>query len=62
MRRTGHGRALQEHYDEDVVPALKKEFAYKNALQVPKLEKIVINMGVGEAVKNARRSRRPWPS
>lgn len=46
---------LKEHYTKTVVPALTKEFAYKNVTQVPQLEKIVINMGVGEAIadKNA---------
>ena len=40
---------LQQHYDKTVRPALMKEFGYKNTLEVPKLDKIVINMGVGEA-------------
>ncbi len=46
---------LKEHYQKTVVPALVKEFEYKNVMQVPRLEKIVINMGVGEALadKNA---------
>ena len=41
---------LQEHYVKTVRPALSKEFSYKNAFEVPRLDKIVINMGVGEAV------------
>ncbi len=41
---------LQEHYQSTVKPALVKEFGYKNAMQAPKLDKIVINMGVGEGV------------
>ncbi|MBF0456185.1 MAG: 50S ribosomal protein L5 [Magnetococcales bacterium] len=46
---------LRDHYKKTVVPALVKEFSYKNVMQVPQLEKIVINMGVGEAIsdKNA---------
>ena len=45
---------LQEHYETTVKPALIKEFGYKNALEAPKLEKIVINMGLGEAIANAK--------
>ena len=40
---------LQEHYDQVVRQELVEEFNYKNSMQVPKLEKIVVNMGVGEA-------------
>ena len=45
---------LQEHYTKTVRDALVKEFSYKNAFQVPKLDKIVINMGVGEAVNDRK--------
>jgi len=45
---------LQEHYAQTVREALTKEFAYKNAFEVPKLDKIVINMGVGEAVNDRK--------
>jgi len=45
---------LQEMYKNDIVPALIKKFEYKNIMQVPKLDKIVINMGVGEAKDNAK--------
>ncbi len=45
---------LQEHYENEVVPALIQRFGYKNRMQVPKLEKVVLNMGVGEAVLNAK--------
>ena len=45
---------LQDRYRGEVVPALMQEFAYKNVMQVPKLEKIVVNVGLGEAVANAR--------
>jgi large subunit ribosomal protein L5 len=44
----------KKHYDEKVIPALKKRFEYKNPMQVPRLTKIVINMGLGEAVANPR--------
>ena len=45
---------LREVYEKEVVPALTKEFGFKNVMQVPRLEKIVVNMGVGEAVANAK--------
>jgi len=45
---------LKDHYIKEVVPALIKEFNYKNRMQVPKLEKIVVNMGVGEAIQNIK--------
>jgi large subunit ribosomal protein L5 len=45
---------LQEHYTKTVRDALTKEFNYKNAFEVPKLDKIVINMGVGEAVNDRK--------
>lgn len=45
---------IREQYKQDVVPALTNEFGYKNLYQVPKLEKIVLNIGLGEAVANGR--------
>ncbi len=45
---------LKEIYQEKVVPALMKRFNYKNKMEVPKLEKIVINMGLGEAIQNIK--------
>lgn len=45
---------LREKYREEVVPELMKEFNYSNVMQVPKLQKIVINIGLGEAVSNAK--------
>ena len=45
---------LQEKYEKEVVPALMEKFAYKSVMEVPKLEKIVINMGVGEAKDNPK--------
>lgn len=47
-------KELKKRYEEDVIPALKEKFGYKNIHQVPKLEKIVVNMGVGEAVQNIK--------
>jgi large subunit ribosomal protein L5 len=46
---------LKQHYEETVRPALVKEFGYKNPMQVPRLDKIVVNMGVGEAVQDAKK-------
>ena len=46
---------LKEHYDKVVRPNLMKEFGYTNPLQVPRLDKIVVNMGVGEAVQDAKK-------
>ena len=45
---------LQEKYQKEVVPALTEKFGYKNVMQLPKIEKIIINMGVGEAVGNPK--------
>jgi large subunit ribosomal protein L5 len=46
---------LKALYDKEIVPKLVKEFGYKNALQVPKIDKIVLNMGVGEAVNDTKK-------
>ncbi|HEX6441995.1 MAG TPA: 50S ribosomal protein L5 [Stellaceae bacterium] len=46
---------LQERYEKEVRPALMQEFGYKNPMQVPRLDKIVINMGVGEAVQDSKK-------
>lgn len=45
---------IREQYKQDVIPALTEEFGYANVYQVPKLEKIVLNIGLGEAVANGR--------
>src|SRR6266536_1664484 len=45
---------LREHYAKRVVPALTKEFGYKNVMAVPKLEKVSINIGLGEATQNSK--------
>jgi large subunit ribosomal protein L5 len=47
---------LQELYETTVRPALMVEFGYKNPMQVPRLEKIVVNMGVGEAVQDSKKA------
>ena len=45
---------LKEEYKEKIIPQMMKQFGYKNVMQVPKMEKIVINMGLGEAVQNVK--------
>jgi large subunit ribosomal protein L5 len=45
---------LKERYQQDVVPALKKEFGYSNVMAVPKIQKVVVNMGLGEATSNVK--------
>jgi large subunit ribosomal protein L5 len=45
---------LRDRYTKDVVPALMKEFGYKNVMAIPKIEKVVVNMGLGEATQNAK--------
>ena len=53
----GSGRQmsrLKERYQKEVAPALKKEFGYRNVMAIPKIEKVVINMGLGEATSNAK--------
>ena len=45
---------LRETYDKEIAPALQQKFGYKNVMQIPKLDKVVINMGVGEAKENAK--------
>ena len=45
---------LRDKYRADVIPALQKEFGYKNVMAVPKVTKVVVNMGLGEATQNAK--------
>jgi large subunit ribosomal protein L5 len=45
---------LKEKYQKEVVPALTKEFGYKNVMAVPRIDKVVVNMGLGEATSNAK--------
>ena len=47
-------KSLQEQYKEEIVPALMKDFGYKSLMQVPSLKKIVVNVGLGEALDNAK--------
>ena len=52
---SGYEPRLQKHYREIVVPKLNEEFGYKNAMSVPRLEKIVLNMGVGESTADSKK-------
>jgi len=45
---------LKTYYEKEVVPALIREFKYKNRMEVPKMEKIVVNMGLGDAIQNIK--------
>ena len=45
---------LKQHYQKSVVPALVKEFGYKNVMAVPKIQKVSVNIGLGEATQNAK--------
>jgi large subunit ribosomal protein L5 len=54
MKSQSKTTRLQEKYRADVVPALQKEFGYSNVMAVPKVTKIVVNMGLGEATQNAK--------
>jgi large subunit ribosomal protein L5 len=45
---------LKEHYQRDVIPALRKEFNYRNVMAVPKITRVVVNMGLGEGTQNAK--------
>ena len=52
---SGNGRPrLRERYESEIVPALKDKFQFSTVMQVPRLEKIVLNMGLGEAVRDAK--------
>jgi len=45
---------MKDRYSKDVVPALRKEFGYSNVMAVPKITKVVVNMGLGEGTQNAK--------
>jgi large subunit ribosomal protein L5 len=45
---------LKEKYKNEIVPAMMKEFSYKNIMQVPKIQKVVLNVGLGEAIQNIK--------
>jgi len=55
MAETLYVPRLRTQYDEKIRPALTEQFGYKNVMQLPKLEKIVLNMGVGEAVNDTKK-------
>lgn len=46
--------SMREKYQNEVVPALVKQFGYENSMQVPKLDKVVVNMGIGDAIANPK--------
>ncbi len=45
---------LQEKFNKDIVPSLKKKFSFKNVMEVPKVQKIVINVGIGKLIKDSK--------
>ena len=45
---------LRQRYHEEVAPALRREFGYENPMEIPRLEKVVVNIGLGEAIQNAK--------
>ncbi|MEI7907523.1 MAG: 50S ribosomal protein L5, partial [Bacteroidota bacterium] len=51
VREVGVYPRLAEKYKKDIIPAMMKQFKYKNVMQVPKLEKISVNVGVGQATQ-----------
>jgi large subunit ribosomal protein L5 len=53
-KATGSTLRLRDKYRADVIPALQKEFGYKSVMAVPKVTKVVVNMGLGEATQNAK--------
>ena len=57
MAETAYVPRLRAQYDETIKAALTEQFAYKNVMQTPKLDKIVLNMGVGEAVNDTKKVR-----
>jgi large subunit ribosomal protein L5 len=52
----GYTPRLRQHYEEVVRPALIEEFGYKNPMEVPTIEKIVLNMGVGESTADSKKA------
>lgn len=53
-KKTNATPRLKERYKKEIVPALMKEFSYKSVMQVPRLEKVVLNVGLGEAIQNIK--------
>ena len=56
MAEAAYEPRLQKHYDEVVRPQLVKEFGYKNPMEVPRIDKVVLNMGVGEATGDSKKA------
>src|SRR5438093_1744908 len=54
IRVQGMAPRLKERYRADVLPALMKEFSYRNVMEAPRVEKVTVNIGLGEAVQNAK--------
>jgi len=57
MAKTEYSPRLRAHYKDKIRAALKEEFGYRNDMQIPRLDKIVLNMGVGEAVSDTKKVR-----
>lgn len=57
MADTAYMPRMRTHYDEVVRPQLQEKFGYKNPMEVPSIEKIVLNMGVGEAVADSKKAK-----
>ena len=55
-------RDSKERYVTEILSAMKEEFGYKNVMQVPKIEKVVVNMGVGDAPRDAKLMETRWRS
>ncbi|MCR4281653.1 MAG: 50S ribosomal protein L5, partial [Bauldia sp.] len=55
MAETQYEPRLKSYYRDTIRPALVEQFAYKNPMEVPRVEKIVLNMGVGEAVNDSKK-------
>ena len=55
MAETAYEPRLKAHYRDTIRPALIKQFGYKNAMEVPRVDKIVVNMGIGEAVADSKK-------
>ena len=51
---------MHQYYMQEVVPVLQQRFGYRNVMQVPRLEKIVLNMGLGEAIQNPKLLMLAW--
>jgi large subunit ribosomal protein L5 len=54
LERSDMASRLRERYQDEIAPALMKEFGYENVMQVPRLVKVSVNIGLGEAVQNAK--------